>query len=49
MNIVKRCLNKKMCDTDLGRFRNITSGDGRKDFDTDVLDELDESIDAVED
>jgi len=37
-----------MCKTERGNFRNITSGDGRKNFDTDVLDELDESIEEVE-
>ena len=34
--------------TERGQFRKITSGDGRKNFDTDVKKELEESIDMIE-
>lgn len=36
------------CKTSEGEFRQMTSGDGRKDFDTDVLDELEESYDEMD-
>lgn len=35
--------------TDTGKFRKMTSGDGRKNFDTDVMNELEESIEMSED
>jgi hypothetical protein len=33
--------------TEKGEARYLTSGDGRKDFDTDVLDELEETEEQV--
>lgn len=37
------------CETEEGKFRKITSGDGRKDFDTDVIEELEETMEMVDD
>ena len=34
--------------TERGRFRKITSDDGRKNFDTDVQREVEETIEEVE-
>ena len=34
--------------TERGQFRKITSGDGRKNFDTDVRNEFEESFDMLD-
>ena len=34
--------------TERGKFRKLTSGDGRKNFDTDVRNEFSETLDQVE-
>jgi hypothetical protein len=36
------------CKTELGQFRELTSDDGRKNFDTDVKNELTETIETIE-
>ena len=41
---VKRMASK----TDRGKFRKLTSGDGRKNFDTDVKNEFKETLEQVE-
>lgn len=37
-----------VCNTEKGEDRRLTSGDGRKDFDTDVLNELEDSYEDLE-